>query len=195
MRLPYAPSTPPADASTSAIYARVLARRAPRPLQPLDLTLLHSPHVADGWNSFLGAIRTQTTLGEAIREIAICRVAVLNGANYEWAHHAPLARRGGVSDEGMAVLVREDVLEGGPAAGRGLDERMWAVVRYTDEMTRNVRVPDDVFAELRRLFSDQEVVEITATVGPLALWSSRADSGERCPSCSGDEERRNGPFC
>lgn len=48
--------------------------------------------------------------------------------------------------------------------GWGLDERQVAVLRYTDAMTVGCRVPDEVFAELKRLFSEREVVEITATV-------------------------------
>lgn len=46
----------------------------------------------------------------------------------------------------------------------GLDERQVAVVRYTDAMTVGCRVPDEVFAEVKRLFGEREVVEITATV-------------------------------
>lgn len=79
MRLPYTSNPPPAtDPETAAIIARVQARRSPRPLQALDLTLLHSPPVADGWNSFLGAIRTKTSLEDDVREIAICRVAIVS---------------------------------------------------------------------------------------------------------------------
>jgi len=48
---------------------------------------------------------------------------------------------------------------------KGLDERHLAVLAYTDAMTKNVKVPDDVFARLKKCFSDREVVEITATVG------------------------------
>ncbi|KAK5140036.1 hypothetical protein LTR04_003191, partial [Oleoguttula sp. CCFEE 6159] len=74
MRLPYAPTTPSdASPSTAAIYARIAARRAPRPLIPLDLALLHSPAVADGWNGFLGAIRTQTSVPAGVLELAISR--------------------------------------------------------------------------------------------------------------------------
>lgn len=177
MRLPYVPNPPPTTTlEEAAIVARVAARRHPRPLQALDLTLLHSPPVADGWNSFLGAVRTQTSLTADVREIAICRVAVLNGAVYEWEHHAPLARQGGVGEEGMRVLGREestgesmgeDAGEGGTGGNRegALSEKQWAVVRYTDAMTRGVKVSDEVFAEVRRHFDDREVVEITATVG------------------------------
>jgi alkylhydroperoxidase family enzyme len=99
-----------------------------------------------------------------VREIAICRVAVLNGAGYEWEHHAPLARKGGVGEEGMKVLGREESTGEG-STEEGLSEKQWAVVRYTDAMTRGVRVTDEVFGELGKHFDDREVVEITATVG------------------------------
>jgi len=165
MRLPYVdPNDPNAfpTAEEKAIVARVEARRAPRPLQALDLALLHSPAVADGWNGFLGAIRTKTSLSDDVREIAICRVAVINEAWYEWGHHAPLAKAGGVSAEAITVLGKGDL--GGKTEGEGFSERQWAVVHYTDAMTRDVSVKQEVFDELKKWFSEQEVVEITATV-------------------------------
>ncbi|CAG8971627.1 hypothetical protein HYALB_00008020 [Hymenoscyphus albidus] len=161
MKLPYADPSSPAltTPEASAIVSRVRERRAPRPLQALDLTLLHAPPVADGWNSFLGAIRTKTSLSDDVREIAICRVAVVNEAWYEWGHHAPLAKAAGVSEEGIKVLGAKDV------EGEGvLSRKQWAVVRYTDAMTKSVKVPEGVFKELREVFSEREVVEITATV-------------------------------
>ncbi|KAK3378582.1 AhpD-like protein [Podospora didyma] len=167
MRLPYV-SNPPATSSDedAAIVARVQARRAPRPLQPLDLALLHSPPVADGWNSFLGAVRTRTTIPAHLREIAISRVAVVNRAWYEWMHHAPLAEAAGVSKEGMA-LVKADEVEytiGEAPAEDVLSGKQWVVLCYADEMTRNVEVRGETFARLRALFNEREVVEITATV-------------------------------
>ncbi|KAK5652447.1 hypothetical protein OQA88_10491 [Cercophora sp. LCS_1] len=192
MRLPYVPNPPPVTTPVcfpptppphltnnshitkqedQAIVSRITARRAPRPLQPLDLTLLHSPPVADGWNSFLGAIRTQTSIPADLREIAISRVAVVNEAWYEWAHHAPLAEAGGVSKEGLEVVKRQEECILGHETPGGLTEKQWAVVCYTDEMTRNVHVRDGTFERLRGLFGEQEVVEITATVSVLPCES------------------------
>ncbi|KAK1250552.1 hypothetical protein MKX08_010555 [Trichoderma sp. CBMAI-0020] len=162
MRLPYVADPPPVQTTEdAAIVQRIRERRAPRPLQALDLTLLHSPPVADGWNSFLGAVRTKTSLADDVRELAISRVAVCNKAWYEWGHHAPLAIQGGVSVDAMEA-VKSDVLGERPAGL--LSEKQWAVLVYTDEMTRSVQVKDETFAALKRHFSDQEVVEITATV-------------------------------
>lgn len=179
MRLPYIKTpVPTSTAAQAAIVERITARRAPRPLQPLDLALLHSPAVADGWNSFLGAVRTGTSLPDDIREIAICRVAVINGATYEWNHHAPLAAKGGVSEEGMKVLAKKEVGEGWKKeGGAGLSEKQWAVLRFADASTSTVKVSDEIFAEARRVFSDQEVVEITATVSSLSIFYLQSQYG------------------
>ncbi|KAJ5675341.1 hypothetical protein N7462_008238 [Penicillium macrosclerotiorum] len=170
MRLPYAPSTPPAadDADTAEIYARIAARRNPRPLIPLDLSLLHSPPVADGWNSFLGAIRTRTIVDLGLLELAVCRVAVLNGAVYEWNAHAPLALKGGVQpDQLQAARTLPCTAEGDVTEleTSPLTPTQRAVLRYTDQMTRTIKVQDAVFAQLQTVgLNDREIVELTTGI-------------------------------
>lgn len=171
MRLPYAPEAPPTSShvQTKQAYKILSERRAPDPLQALDLTLLHAPPVAAGWSSFLGAVRTQTSLAADIREICICRVALLNGADYEWEHHLPILRsEGGLGEHAIKELTAGRTQKGENRAEqpieKGLSEAQWAVVDYTDSMTRNVQVPDEIFAKLKQWFGKQEIVEITATV-------------------------------
>ncbi|PYH85154.1 putative 4-carboxymuconolactone decarboxylase [Aspergillus uvarum CBS 121591] len=175
MRLPYAPTTPPANSPTkvSEIYARIAARRSPRPLIPLDLSLLHSPPVADGWNSFLGAIRTETVIDKGVLELAVCRVAVLTGAVYEWNAHAPLALKGGVQAAELQAVrelasTAEEETPGEALRASALSGRQQAVVKYADEMTLRVSVREGTFAALRSEeaggLSDREVVELTTCV-------------------------------
>ncbi|OAQ70637.1 4-carboxymuconolactone decarboxylase [Pochonia chlamydosporia 170] len=182
MRLPYVPNPPQTSTEEDAqIVQRIQARRAPRPLQSLDLALLHSPPLADGWNSFLGAVRTKTSVGDDFRELAISRVAVCNRAWYEWKHHAPLAAQAGVSKEALEVVKTEGPLEG-LERPEVLSERQWAVLVYTDEMTRNVQVRDETFDKLKSLFSDREVVEITGIVAAyncVSRFLVALDVGER----------------
>jgi alkylhydroperoxidase family enzyme len=140
------------------VVERVKARRGGK-LIALDKTLLHAPPVADGWNSFLKAIRTQTTLPVSIRELAICRVAVLNRAWYEWDSHVPILKEAGVLEEAVVERIRDREWD-----GEGLDGRHRAVLDYTNAMTVGCVVPEAVFQQLKGLFSDREVVEITATV-------------------------------
>ncbi|KAI3392386.1 hypothetical protein diail_5774 [Diaporthe ilicicola] len=166
MRLPYVPDPPPTSSpEDQATVDRIKARRAPRPLTSLDLALLHSPPVADGWNSFLGAVRTRTTLPADLRELAICRVAVVNRAWYEWMHHAPLATAAGVPDAALEVVkAKTGPLDAAAGPEGGLTDKQWAVLCIADEMTRNVDVSEGTFAKVRGLFEEREVVEIVATV-------------------------------
>jgi len=183
MRIPYVANPPePTSPEHAAIVQRIQERRAPRPLQSLDLALLHSPPVADGWNTFLGAVRTKTSIPADLRELAISRVAVCNRAWYEWKHHAPLAVAAGVSQQGMEAVKVEDRLEGAVKEGSGLNEKQWAVLVYADEMTRDVHVKDAMFERLKGLFTDQEITEITATIACYNMVSRflvALDVGER----------------
>ena len=159
MRLPYIPDDPEmASPEDEAIVQRVKARRGGK-LIALDKTLLHAPPVADGWNAFLGAIRTRTSLPDSVRELAICRVAVLNQAWYEWEHHRPILVASGAVAEDVIERVKEREWK-----GEGLDERHRAVLEYTDAMTLGCVVPEGVFDGLKAAFDEREVVEVTATV-------------------------------
>ncbi|KAH0613347.1 uncharacterized protein H6S33_009727 [Morchella sextelata] len=164
MRLPYIPNPPtPTTPSEAEIIAQTVARRGSEGLIPLDLTLLHSPPITAGWNSFLGAIRTQTSLPADIRELAICRVAVLNQAYFEWTQHSPLALAAGITRVGLRA-----VLDG----TRGdLSERQMAVVEFATESVRETRVGEGVFGRLREHFCDREVVEVVATVAAYCCVS------------------------
>jgi len=186
MRVPYAPKEPQTEAD-EPIYNRIAARRAPRPLIPLDLALLHNTAVADGWNSFIGAIRTQTGLSSAVKELAISRVAVLNSAVHEWDSHAALAIKAGLSREGMKTVSSAEVCKRGDkveveAEKGGLSKEMWVVLAYTDQMTRGVEVDDEVMERLKECFTDKEVVELTATVAAyncVSRFLVALDVGER----------------
>jgi isovaleryl-CoA dehydrogenase len=166
MRVPYAPSTAPNE-EARPIYERIAERRKPRPLIPLDLALLHNPAVADGWNSFIGAIRTKTSVPESLKELAISRVAVLNKAVHEWDVHAALAVKAGVSKETMQLVFDTPVTGRGwrrDGNMEGLKEEEEAVILYTDQMTIGVEVEDGVSERLKGVLSDTQVVELTATI-------------------------------
>ncbi|RAJ66479.1 AhpD family alkylhydroperoxidase [Streptomyces sp. Amel2xB2] len=164
----------------SEVAERIRRRRGGR-LTPLDGMLLHSPPVADGWNSLLAAVREHSSLPADIRELAILRVAALNGAPYEWRAHEPVARAAGFTDAQLAALH-----EGGDVSP--LSPRQRAVLDYTDAMTRQVTVSEAVFDALRAHFDDRGIVELTATVGTYNLVSRflvALEVGEGAPQ-SGD---------
>lgn len=126
--------------------------------------LMHSPTVAEAWLLFFTAIRQKCDLSARARELAILQVALLNGARYEYEQHVPFARAAGVTDAQFAALEAWEASTLFPSEDR-------AVLAYTTAMTRNIRVPDDVFAAVRAHFAPAQVVELTATIGGYNLVS------------------------
>ncbi|TIA42953.1 hypothetical protein D6C79_06938, partial [Aureobasidium pullulans] len=171
MRIPYAPTEPAADASeqTKAVYERITERRKPRPLLPLDLALLHNTAIADGWNSLLGAVRSKTSLDPGLMEMAVSRIAVLNKATFEWNSHAPLALKGGLPRASLELVRTAAVVPPGSRSRTKEEQEIfsdkeWAVLCYTDQVTKNVDVDDEVFDALRKFLDNTGIMEITATV-------------------------------
>ncbi|MBC8120156.1 MAG: carboxymuconolactone decarboxylase family protein, partial [Burkholderiaceae bacterium] len=75
-----------------ALVSAIEARRGGALLN-LDRMLLWSEPLARGWNVYLGALRREISLPPFLRELAICVVARLTGADYEFHHHAPELKR------------------------------------------------------------------------------------------------------
>lgn len=165
MRIPYVADPPSTSGPEEAeILSSIQTRRGEGGMLALDRALLHSYPVANGWNSFFGAIRSQTSLPDDLRELAICRIAAINHARYEWDQHAPLLEATGFSQEAFGVLANKDLTGTEDKVLQVLNPRQIAVLRYTDAMTKNIAVPEEIFDELRQLFTEKEIVEITATV-------------------------------
>jgi alkylhydroperoxidase family enzyme len=127
----------------------------------LDLTLLHSPTIADAWHTFFAAINSRSSLTDDVRELAICRVAFVNESWYQWdGHKEALLRCNGFRQEQM-----ESIQALKPEGQGFLTEKQWAVLRYADAMTRNVRVENRLFQELKNAgFNEGEIVDLTITI-------------------------------
>ncbi len=144
------------------LVARIKAERGK--LLDLYKVLLHSPAVMEGWLGLFTAIRQKTKLAGRYRELAILRVAVLNGADYEYQAHLPFALKEGATQEQIDALKSWQVSPAFDAPER-------AVLAYTDTMTKQVQVPDELFAEVRKHFDTQDLVELTATIAGYNLVS------------------------
>ena len=118
-------------------------------------------HSAAAFNPFLkmgNALLTKAKLDARLREIAILRVAVLSGSKYEWQQHEGLAKEVGVTDAQVADL------ESWEDSG-AFDDKDKAVLRYVDEVAKNVSVADDTFARLAGYLDETEIVELTLSIG------------------------------
>lgn len=163
-RVPYKPSD---IAEPKELVTAIRARRGGTLLN-LDRMLLHSPPFASGWNAIAREVRTNLSLSPKLRELAMCVVAVLNRAEYEFHHHAPEFVKAGGTAEQVDGLRRL-----GSATDASLfDATERAVIQLTIEMTRNVQVSDATFAAVRAaLDGNQQVVELVGTIATYNMVS------------------------
>ena len=90
------PCTPALAARNAELVEAIEARRGGA-LYNLDRMLLWSEPLARGWNTYLRALRQEISLSPFLRELAICVVARLTGAEYEYHHHAPELKKAGAT--------------------------------------------------------------------------------------------------
>ncbi|MDP3702665.1 MAG: carboxymuconolactone decarboxylase family protein [Hylemonella sp.] len=158
------PITPGTRPELAAQEAQIQAERGR--ISPLYQVLLNSPPIAQGWEQMLSAVRNRNSLSAAVRELVILRVAVLNRAPYEFDAHVPHALAAGVSQGQI------DALRSVPLAA----DVIWSpaesvALRLTDAMTRDIEVPDALYAELRQHFDAQGQIDVVATVAAYNMVS------------------------
>ena len=158
-RIPYADLGSP---EIKPLVDKIVAERGS--VLHLYQMLLHSAPVAAGWLRYLTAIRHECSLPGDLRELVIMRVAILNGAPYEAEQHAPIALREGVSQAKLDALADWE-------SSDLFDPRERAVLAYTDASTKQVQIPDGVFAAVRAEFDSRVLIELTATIGAYNMVS------------------------
>jgi alkylhydroperoxidase family enzyme len=152
MRLTYTddPPTYPSDPPAQDFIDKLIADRKTHnlPLGALYRTILISPSLSPPFHDFFSAIRYSSTVPEDMRELAMCRVGAINGAAYEWAHHEPLMRKAGVSEEGAETVRTAERGRVGKEGEGGLSGRLWVVMAYCDAVTDMV-VDDGGFERVK----------------------------------------------
>lgn len=167
-RIPYVTDE---QAGTGPLVEAIRARRGGTLLE-LDRILLHSPPVAEGWNGMFGRLRGQLSLDARWRELAMCAVAALNGAEYELFHHAPLFQQAGGTDAQVQALRRLAVDVDASLADPAWDDTARAVLRVVVQSTRQVKVDDAAFAAARAaLGSDRHLLELVAVTAGYNMVS------------------------
>jgi AhpD family alkylhydroperoxidase len=158
-RIPYGDPQAP---DVKPLVDRIVAERGN--LLHLYQMLIHSGPVAEGWLNLLTAIRHKGVLPGGLREMIIIRIASLNNAPYEADQHVPIALKEGVPQAQLDALAawRDSAL---------FSSKERAVLAYVDAMTRQIQVPQDVFAAVRAHFNEREMVELTATIGAYNMVS------------------------
>ncbi len=121
--------------------------------------MLHSPALASGWFDLNSAVRYQTEVEGQDREVAIIRIAILNGVEYVLRAHGPAyALKEGLTPEQVDAVTDWK-------ASKLFTDKQRAMLAYVDAMTREIEVPDEVFDAVRKHFSERQTVELTMLIG------------------------------
>ncbi len=164
---PAVPYVPTDLAEPADLVGAIRARRGGH-LINLDRMLLNSVPYARGWNAFLGEVRRNLSLSPKLREIAMCGVAVLNGAEYEFFHHAPeLIAAGGTQEQVDALRTIDDI---------AVDLSMFSSVErdailLTIQMTRDIQVSEHLMQRLSEALGSTQVVELVGTIAAYNMVS------------------------
>ncbi|WP_454056388.1 carboxymuconolactone decarboxylase family protein [Cupriavidus sp. Marseille-Q8015] len=160
-RIPFVePGTRP---ELAEIEAGILAERGR--ISILYQALLNSPPLAAGWEKLLTAVRNQNSLPADLRELMIIRVAVLNGADFEYHAHVPHALKAGMAQDKIDALRLVAV----PMEIYTPTEQL--LIRLTDAMTRQIVVPEEIMDGLKATFDARGVLEAVATVASYNMVS------------------------
>jgi alkylhydroperoxidase family enzyme len=151
-----------------ALVASIRSRRDGNLLN-LDRMLLHSPPLAEGWSRFMGAVRGDLDLSPKLRELAICAVAVINYAAYEFQVHAPeFVKAGGSMGQLKALLDIDAAI----ADTDLFDADESAILQLTLEMSRYVAVTNATFEAAREAVPDhRHLVELIGVISAYNMVS------------------------
>ena len=109
--------------------------------------------------SMLGnSLLTRSKLDARLRELAILRTAKVSKSVYEWTQHVPIAKAAGVTDEQV------DAIENWEGA-RCFGEIDRLVLKFTDEVARNVKGGRATIEALQKHMGTTEIVELVMSIG------------------------------
>jgi alkylhydroperoxidase family enzyme len=126
--------------------------------------MAHCPRVGKEFLRLGNAILFKGSLPPKLRELAILRVGDLSEATYEWTQHVPLGLKAGLTDEQIETLHRWK-----DSSLFSVQER--AVLEYTDEVAQNIRVSEKTFNAIREFLTEEQIVELTTTIGYYGMVS------------------------
>lgn len=125
--------------------------------------LMNHPKLARRWTVFAGHVLQKQTVPLRERELLILRIGWLNQAEYEWAQHVEIAKRGGI------IEAEIDRIKHGPGAGWSAHEA--ALLQAADDLFENSVVSDQTWAALSANYSTEQMMDVVFTIGQYNLVS------------------------
>jgi 4-carboxymuconolactone decarboxylase len=124
--------------------------------------LLRSPVLGRRLYDLFFYLRWDTSAPIRLNEFAILIIARQWRSQMEWFAHAPIAAKAGLSADIIAEL------KANKRPSKMADDEA-LVYDFVTELTTAKKVSDATFARARKLFSDQQIVDLTAVAGNYTM--------------------------
>jgi 4-carboxymuconolactone decarboxylase len=124
--------------------------------------LMRSPVLSQRLFDLFYYLRWQTSVPTKLNEFAILIIGRQWRSQVEWFAHAPLAAKAGLSTDIIAELK-----EGKRPSKMAEDEAL--TYDFVTELSTTQKVSDETFARARKIFNDQQIVDLTAVSGNYVM--------------------------
>jgi len=162
----------------AALFDRIFAQRGNVP--NMFRVMAHRPEIFATMQAHFAAVLQTGTVPTKLKELIIVRTSQVNATPYCLASHTRLARGLGWTDDQLAHLAdwqeREDFTPAEKAA-----------LRLAETVTRDAHaVSDAQFAELRKFYSEGEIVELLCAIGLFNYFNRFNDALKMEPTKPGE---------
>jgi 4-carboxymuconolactone decarboxylase len=125
-------------------------------------SLLRSPVLGQRLFDLFHYLRWETSVPIRLNEFAILIIGRQWRSQVEWFAHAPIAAKAGLSADIIAELKANK-----RPSNMAEDEAL--VYDFVTELTTTKKVSDETFARAKKVFNDQQIVDLTAVAGNYVM--------------------------
>jgi uncharacterized peroxidase-related enzyme len=133
-------------------------------------TMARVPEALAHFLPFYTAVIEHGTVPRKYKELAYLKTSLINGCQYCFRAHSASGKKNGVSDEQLQALAFYH-------RSAAFDAQEKAVILYAERVTRGasaIRPP--ALDELKKYFNDDQIVELTLTIGVANLTNRFNDA-------------------
>ncbi|MEA2834997.1 MAG: 4-carboxymuconolactone decarboxylase [Methylobacteriaceae bacterium] len=148
--------------------------------------MMRSPVLGQRLFDLFHYLRWETSVPTKLNEFAILIIGRQWRSQVEWYAHAPLAQKAGLSPEIIAELKANK-------RPSGMAEDEAAVYDFVTELTTTHEVSDATYSRAKKIFNDQQIVDLTSVAGCyvsvamlLAMAEETTPPGKEAPFKPGE---------
>ncbi len=124
--------------------------------------IIRSPVLGQRLYDLFYYLRWQTSVPTRLNEFAILIIGRQWRSQVEWFAHAPLAAKAGLSADVIAELKSNK-----RPSDMSEDEAL--TYDFVTELTTTQKVSDETYARAKKMFNDQQIVDLTAVAGNYVM--------------------------